>query len=35
MDSTLSIKGYKTFGLRDEWVDEYVSDPDNFGQAPY
>ena len=30
MDSTLSIKGYKTFGLRDEWVDEYVSDPDNF-----
>ena len=30
MDSTLSIKGYKTFGLRDEWVDEYVSDPDDF-----
>lgn len=30
MDSSLSIKGYKTFGLRDEWIDEYVSDPDNF-----
>lgn len=30
MDSTLSIKGYKTFGLRDEWIDEYVSGPDNF-----
>lgn len=30
MDTSLSIKGYKTFGLRDEWIDEYVSDPDNF-----
>ena len=30
MDTTLSIKGYKTFGLRDEWIDEYVCDPDNF-----
>ena len=30
MDSSLSIKGYKTFGLRDEWVDEYFSDPENF-----
>lgn len=30
MDTSLSIKGYKTFGLRDEWVDEYVSDPENF-----
>lgn len=30
MDTTLSIKGYKTFGLRDEWIDEYVSDPENF-----
>lgn len=30
MDTSLSIKGYKTFGLRDEWVDEYVSDPESF-----
>ena len=30
MDTSLSIKGYKTFGLRDEWVDEYVCDPENF-----
>lgn len=30
MDSSLSIKGYKTFGLRDEWVEEYVSDPSQF-----
>lgn len=30
MDNSLSIKGYKTFGLRDEWVDEYVSDSDAF-----
>lgn len=30
MNNSLSIKGYKTFGLRDEWIDEYVSDPDNF-----
>ena len=30
MDSTLSIKGYKTFGLRDEWVDEYMRDVDGF-----
>lgn len=33
MDTSLSIKGYKTFGLRDEWIDEYVSDPDNFWQS--
>lgn len=30
MDSSLSIKGYKTFGLRDEWIEEYVSDPVQF-----
>lgn len=30
MDSSLSIKGYKTFGLRDEWVDEYMRDVDGF-----
>ena len=30
MDSSLSIKGYKTFGLRDEWIEEYVSDPSQF-----
>ena len=30
MDTSLSIKGYKTFGLRDEWVEEYVCDPENF-----
>ena len=30
METSLSIKGYKTFGLRDEWVDEFVSDPENF-----
>lgn len=30
MDSTLSIKGYKTFGLRDEWVDEYMRDVEGF-----
>ena len=30
MDTTLSIKGYKTFGLRDEWIDEYVRDTENF-----
>ena len=30
MDTSLTIKGYKTFGLRDEWVDEYVCDPENF-----
>lgn len=30
METSLSIKGYKTFGLRDEWIDEYVSDPENF-----
>ena len=33
MDTSLSIKGYKTFGLRDEWIDEYFSDPDNFWQS--
>lgn len=33
MDTSLSIKGYKTFGLRDEWIDEYVSDPENFWQS--
>lgn len=33
MDTSLSIKGYKTFGLRDEWVDEYVCDPDNFWES--
>lgn len=33
MGTSLSIKGYKTFGLRDEWVDEYVSDPDNFWES--
>ena len=33
MDNSLSIKGYKTFGLRDEWVDEYVSDPENFWES--
>lgn len=33
MNSSLSIKGYKTFGLRDEWIDEYVSDPDNFWES--
>ena len=30
MKNSLSIKGYKTFGLRDEWIDEYVCDTDNF-----
>ena len=30
MDTSLSIKGYKTFGLREEWIDEYVSDSENF-----
>lgn len=30
MDTSLSIKGYKTFGLRDEWIDEYVRDPEDF-----
>lgn len=30
MDTSLSIKGYKTFGLRDEWIDEYVRDPEEF-----
>lgn len=30
MDTSLSIKGYKTFGLRDEWIDEFVRDPENF-----
>ena len=24
------IQGYKTFGLRDEWVDEYFRNPDDF-----
>ena len=33
MDTSLSIKGYKTFGLRDEWVDEYVCDPENFWES--
>ncbi|MCD8295580.1 MAG: phosphoadenosine phosphosulfate reductase family protein [Clostridia bacterium] len=30
MDTSLSIKGYKTFGLRDEWIDEFVRDPERF-----
>lgn len=30
MENSLSIKGYKSFGLRDEWIDEYVCDPENF-----
>lgn len=30
MDSTLAIKGYKTFGLRDEWVDEYMRGVNDF-----
>lgn len=30
MDSSLSIKGYKTFGLREEWIDEYVCDTEGF-----
>ena len=30
MDTSLSIKGYKTFGLRDEWIDEFISDPGSF-----
>jgi phosphoadenosine phosphosulfate reductase family protein len=30
METNLKIKGYKTFGLRDEWIDEYYSDPENF-----
>lgn len=30
MNNSLSIKGYKKFGLRDEWVDEYFCDPENF-----
>lgn len=33
MNNSLSIKGYKTFGLRDEWVDEYFCDPDNFWES--
>ena len=33
MESSLSIKGYKTFGLRDEWVDEYVCDPESFWES--
>lgn len=33
MDTSLSIKGYKTFGLRDEWIDEFVSDPENFWES--
>ena len=30
MDSKLAIKGYKTFGIRDEWVDEYMRDVNGF-----
>lgn len=30
MDSTLTIKGYKNFGLRDEWIDEYMHDLEGF-----
>lgn len=24
------VQGYKTFGLRDEWIDEYFRDPEDF-----
>ena len=24
------VQGYKTFGLRDEWIDEYFRDPEGF-----
>lgn len=33
MDISLSIKGYKNFGLRDEWIDEYVRNPENFWES--
>lgn len=33
MDTSLSIKSYKNFGLRDEWVDEFVCDPENFWES--
>lgn len=33
MNNSLTIKGYKTFGLRDEWVDEYFCDTENFWES--
>lgn len=29
-DSTLKIYGYKKFGLREEWLDDFMSDPEVF-----
>lgn len=29
-DNKVTIQGYKTFGLRAEWLDEYFVDPNNF-----
>ena len=29
-DSTVKIYGYKKFGLRDEWVEDFMSDPNIF-----
>ena len=29
-DSTLKIYGYKKFGLREEWLDDFMSDPEAF-----
>lgn len=28
--ATAKVKGYKTFGLRDEWLSEFLSDTDSF-----
>jgi len=35
MDKKLNdvVHNYKTFGLRDEWMSEYLCDPDNFWQS--
>lgn len=29
-DSTLKVYGYKKFGFREEWLDDFMADPENF-----
>lgn len=32
-DTTLKIYGYKKFGLREEWLDDFMADPPNFWES--
>lgn len=32
-NANTKIQGYKTFGLREEWIEEYLSDPDYFWES--